>query len=153
MSNNKTAYQPNKRMQELMPAIKMSIEQAHAILGHSSEDAARWTAAALSMLITRGALKTCETCAIAKARQKILNYESEGAKADKFNGQVYHDITTIKESNKDKSLGCKTVWHILAKETVNFKQSTFFVYKSNMPKNMCPFMQQEKACGHPIKII
>jgi hypothetical protein len=28
------------------------------------------------------------------------------------------------------------VWHISAKETVNFKQSTFFVYKSNMPKNV-----------------
>jgi hypothetical protein len=41
----------------------------------------------------------------------------------------------------------------MAKETVNFKQSTFFVYKSNMPKNMCAFMQQEKSCGHPIEII
>ncbi len=106
----------------------------------------------LSMLITRGALMTCQSCAIAKARQKNPNNKSEGTKAEKFNGQVYHNITTIKESNKDKSLGCKTVWHIPAKETINFKQSTFFVYKSNMPKNMCLFIQQEKARGHPIRI-
>jgi hypothetical protein len=46
----------------------------------------RQTAAALSMLITRGALKTCESCVIAKARQKNLNNQSEGAKADKING-------------------------------------------------------------------
>ena len=73
------------------------------------------------MLITRGALKTCEPCAIAKAKQKNPNNESEGAKFDKFNGRVYHDIANVKESDEDKKLGQKTVWHIMAKETDNFK--------------------------------
>ena len=45
------------------------------------------------------------------------------------------------------------MWHITAEETVNFKRSTFFVYKSEMPKDMCAFMQKEKAHGHPIEII
>ena len=36
MSNDRGDNQQNKSMQ-LNPAIKMSIEQAHAILGHSSE--------------------------------------------------------------------------------------------------------------------
>ncbi len=70
MSNNKIANQPNKSMQELMPAIKISIEQAHAILWHSSKDATWQTTAALSILIIRGALKTCKSCAITKAREK-----------------------------------------------------------------------------------
>jgi hypothetical protein len=52
MSDNKIGNQPNKSVQELMPAVKMSIEQAHAILGHSSKDAMWQTAAVLSMLIT-----------------------------------------------------------------------------------------------------
>ena len=43
--------------------------------------------------------------------------------------------------------------YITTEETVNFKQSTLFVYKSDMPKDMCTFMQQEKARGHPIEII
>ncbi len=73
MSNNEIANQANKSVQELTPAIKMRIEQAHANLGHSSKDATRWTAAALSILITRSALKTCKSCAIAIARQKNLN--------------------------------------------------------------------------------
>ncbi len=64
----------------------MNIEQAHAILGHSSEDTTRRMAAVLNMLITRGTLKTCKSCAISKAKQKNLNYKSKGAKADKFNG-------------------------------------------------------------------
>jgi hypothetical protein len=73
-------------MQELTLAIKMNIEQAHAILGHSGEETTRWTAAALGMGITRGTLKTCKSYSIAKVKQKNFNNESEGAKADKFNG-------------------------------------------------------------------
>jgi hypothetical protein len=119
----------------------MNIERAHAILGHSSKDIMPQTAAALEMQITRGALKSCEPCEIPKAKQKNLNNESEGIKADKFTGRVYHNIATVKESNEDKKFDCKTVWYITAEETVNFKQSTFFVYKSEMPINMYAFMQ------------
>jgi len=153
MSNdNKGDNQPNKSM-KLNPAIKMSIDRAHAILGHSSEAKTRETAAALGILITRGALKTCKSCAILKARQKNVNEESAGEKAVKYNGRVYHEIATVKESEEDKSLGRKTAWHITAEETVNFKRSKFFVAKSDITKDMCKFMQQEKMRGHPILII
>jgi hypothetical protein len=50
MSNDKGDNQANKSVQ-LNPAIKISIEQAHAILGHSSEGKTRQTAAALRILI------------------------------------------------------------------------------------------------------
>ncbi len=153
MSNNRGDNQPTESVQELTPAIKMSIEQAHAILGHVSEGKTWQTAATIGILITRGALKTCESCAIAKAKQKNMNDESKGEKADKYNGRVYHDIATVKESESDKSLGRRMVWHIRAKETLNFKRSRFFEAKSNMPKDMCAFIQQEKSCGHPILII
>jgi hypothetical protein len=82
-----------------------------------------------------------------------VNDESKGVKAVKFNGRVYHDIATFKESEEDKSLSQRTVWHITAEETVNFKRSKFFVVKSDMPKDMCVFMQQEKLHRHPISII
>jgi hypothetical protein len=152
MSNNRGDNQPNESVQ-LNPAIKMSIEQAHAILGHSSEGKRRQTAAALGIRITRGALKTCESCAIAKAKQKNVNDVSEGKKAVKYNKRVYHDIATVKESEEDKALGRKMVWHIMAEETVNFKRSKFFMAKSDMPKDMCIFMQQEMSRGHKISII
>jgi len=150
--DNKGDNQPNKSVR-LNLAIKMSIDRAHAILGHSSEAKTRETVAALGILITRGALKTCKSCAISKARQKNENEESAGEKAVKYNGRVYHDIATVKESEEDKSLGRKMVWHITDEEIVNFKRSKFFVAKSDMPKDMCEFMQQEKMRGHPILII
>jgi hypothetical protein len=152
MSDDKGDNQPNKSVKP-NPAIKMSIERAHAILGHSSEAKTRQTAAALGILVTRGALKTCESCAIAKAKQKNVNEESTGEKTVKYNGRIYHDIATVKESEEDKSLGQKMVWHITAEETVNFKRSKFFRAKSDMPKDMCVFVQQEMLRGHPISII
>ncbi len=59
MSNNKVDNQPVKSLKAWktpFPAIKMNIEQAHTNLGHSSKDAMRQIAAALDMLIMRGAL-------------------------------------------------------------------------------------------------
>jgi hypothetical protein len=68
MSNNKSINGSKESMQKLTPAIKMNIEQPHAILGHSSEETTWQMAAALGMGITRGTLKTCKSCAIAKAK-------------------------------------------------------------------------------------
>jgi hypothetical protein len=38
------------------------------------------------MQIMRGALKTCEPCAVVKVRQSNVNSKSEGSKAESFNG-------------------------------------------------------------------
>jgi hypothetical protein len=133
-----------KAKKVLKAAIKMSIKRAHAILGHySKEDTTQKTAAALNMQITRGELKTCEPSTVAKARQRNIISKSKGSKSETFNGQVYHNIAIAKESNDDKKLGRKTVWHVSVKETVNFKTSKFFVSKSEMPKYMCEYMESE----------
>ena len=51
MSDDRGDNQPNKEsMQELTPLIKMSIEQAHAIMGHSSKGMTQKTVAALGIL-------------------------------------------------------------------------------------------------------
>jgi hypothetical protein len=105
------------------------------------------------MQITRGLLKTCEPCAVAKAKQMNVNNESEGVKADKFNGRVYHDIATVKENDNDVKLGRKSIWHVSVEETVLFKVSKFFVSKGKMPVYMCEYMESEKLRGHPIQIV
>jgi hypothetical protein len=137
----------------LKSAIQINIKRAHAILRHSNEDVSQKTATALNMQITRGALKTCEPCAVAKVRQRHVYSKSEGSKAETFNGRVYHNIAIVKESNDNKKLGRKTIWHVSAKESVNFKTSKFFMSKSKMPKYRCEYMESEKVQGHPIAAI
>jgi hypothetical protein len=82
-----------------------------------------------------------------------VNSKSGGSKAEKFNGCVYHDIAIVKENNHDKKLGRKSVWHVIAEETVNFKMSKFFVSKGKMPTYMCEYMETEKVQGYLIAII
>ncbi len=74
-----------------------------------------------------------------------MKEESAGEKAVKYNGRVYHDIATVKESEEDKSHGRKTMWHITDKETVYFKRSKFFRAKSEMLKDTCVFMQKKRC--------
>jgi len=104
----------------------------------------------LDIQITRGSLKTCEPCAVAKAKQMNVNNESEGTKADKFNGRVYHAIATVNETDDEKKLGGKSVRHMCVEETALFKVSKFFVRKGEMPAYMCEYMESEKVRGHPI---
>ncbi len=85
-SSFKSENQPAESKKELKSAIKMNIKRAHAILGYSNEDTTGKTAVALSTQITRGALKTCEPCAVVKARQMNGNSKSKGSKAETFNG-------------------------------------------------------------------
>jgi hypothetical protein len=141
VSNN----QPVKGKKEIKSVYKMNIEQAHAILGHSSEDTTRKTAAALSMQITRGLLKTCEPCAVAKAKQMNVNNESEGTKAEKFNGRIYHDIAIVKESKNDKKLGRKSVWHVSTEEMVFSKRASFLSAKARC-QNTCVSSWRAKEC-------
>jgi hypothetical protein len=67
--------------------------------------------------------------------------ESEGEKAQVFNGRVFHDIAIVKaDEESGKKLCKKVVWHICVDELVGFKQSKFFTVKNKMPEYMCELM-------------
>ena len=53
-------------------SAQMNINTAHCLLGHRNEDSIRKTAKEMGWVLTRGVLKTCEHCAMAKAKQKML---------------------------------------------------------------------------------
>ena len=100
-------------------------------------------AAVLNMLITRGGMKPCKSCAIAKTKQMNINGESKGKKVQVFNGHMFHDIATIKMEEGGKYLCRKCIWHICMDELVGFKRSKFLERKINMPLYMCKLIQKE----------
>ena len=51
----------------------------------------------------------------------------------------------MKETDDDRKLRRKSVWHVCVKETVLFKVSKFFVRKCKMPAYMCEYMESEKV--------
>ncbi len=64
----------------------MPIAKAHALLGHHSEAIARKIAKELGWTISRGSMKPCEACTIAKAKQKnVPKTHNENKNAVKAN--------------------------------------------------------------------
>jgi hypothetical protein len=61
-----------KRTEIAAPALKlsMSMDKAHRLLGHISEETTRKTAKHLGWEIEKGTLNPCVSCTIGKAKQK-----------------------------------------------------------------------------------
>jgi hypothetical protein len=64
-----------KNIEKPKSILKMPIAKAHGILGHINEVKTREICEHLKINITCGSLKTCEACAIAKAKRE--SYESK----------------------------------------------------------------------------
>jgi hypothetical protein len=101
--------------EEAEKIFKINVKLAHEYLGHLSEDTTRKTAHQLGMNLSKGTLLVCESCVIAKARQRNVQKEtSEENKAQEFNGQCFHNIAKIKVPEKmERIMISKLNWHIL----------------------------------------
>jgi hypothetical protein len=135
--------------------FKINVKQAHEYLGHLSEDTTRKMALQLGMNLSRGTVPVCETCAIAKARQRNVPKEaSEENKAQEYNGQCFHDIATIKNLEKMEGITTsKPNWHNLIDEALGFKHSNFHITKGAIIPVMCQYMHSEKERDYPIQIL
>jgi hypothetical protein len=85
-----------KAKEALKKIVKINVKWAHEYLGHLSKDTTTLTAKYLGMNLSHGTLPVCESCAIAKAKQKNVPKETSGVnKATDFNGRVFHDLSKI----------------------------------------------------------
>ncbi len=133
----------------------MNIDKVHRLLGHGDEESTRQTAKHLNWVITRGALKPCLACAMAKAKQKNATKASTTLKADEPGGRVFLDLSKVTVSKLDGSdfeLKRKW-WKIMVDQATGKKWSGFTDTKSGMVENSCEFMHKMKTRGTAIKII
>ena len=133
------------------PRVSMNVKRAHMLLGHCNEEATRKIAAHLGWEITRGTLRPCKDCAMAKARQAPVPKETAGDKAKEANERWYHDQSQIKPP--EGYAGNKTTWHIMADEYTNLKVSGFYPTKNKFIEPFCKRMQQQAARGKPVKAV
>ena len=87
-------------------------DPAHALLGHSHEDATRATAGYLGWKLTRGSAP-CQSCAESKAKQKNVPKESKGEKAMEPNGRVFQDLATVKMPEKSGICVGRPNWQMI----------------------------------------
>ena len=149
-ANNELAAANNDKTE----GPKMSVKKAHKLLGHPNEQATRDTAHQLGWQLTRGELGPCDACTEAKAKQKNLHTKmpEEVKKADKPNGQVYLNITTIKKHKKFPA-PTNPNWRMLVDEATKMKFLHFFKTKDAMVKPTLALFYKWGERGHPVKIV
>ncbi len=130
--------------------LKVNIKWAHDCLGHLSKDVTCKIAAQLGMELSRIAFKTCEACAIGKAKQRNIPKEALSKKATIFNGRLGHDLSKIKAPEGMEVTINKSNWHIMVDKAMGFKRNTFFKTKAGIIERMCQTMHSEALQGHPI---
>jgi hypothetical protein len=81
----------------------MSVQRAHEILGHPSEEITRKTATHLGWTLTPGVLAPCESCAKGKGKQKNVCKDSTTPKATGPGERLFLDIKPMREP-ADKSI-------------------------------------------------
>ena len=94
-------------------ATAMTIEKAHMLLNHMSENETRKAAKLRGWKLTPGPLVACIPCTKAKAKQKIVCKESDNERATESNGRIYLDISTIRAPKKNKLKVAKGNWLIM----------------------------------------
>ena len=101
--------------------------KAHRILGHSNEDAAASIAKVLGWKLT-GPNERCESCQVAKAKQKAVPKLSNHVPLTVPGERLFLDLSIIKTPREIKHIGKKN-WLMIVDETTHIKFSNFYKTK------------------------
>lgn len=133
--------------------VKMTAMAAHERLGHINENETRKIAKALGWELKPGEMGVCESCTIAKAKQKNVVKASKHVPAEKPNERIYLDIATIKKPEGSFPMSTNNVWRIMVDECTQMKITDFFPSKSGMVEPTCAKLNKWKQAGMPVKYI
>ena len=133
----------------------MNIQKAHELLGHSNEDATREMAKQLGWSITRGKLKPCIYCALAKAKQKKVKKKSSKKKAEVAGERIYYDVSkvTVRHENGSEYDVPNKWWGIIVDEATGKKFALYTKTKKGQVEPMCEWIHKMNSRGIRIKCI
>ena len=84
-------------------------------MGHRNEDSDKKTAKEMGWVLTRGVLKTCKHCTMAKPKQKNVRKEALANKAAIPGHRLYLDLSkvTVKLGNSKNATINQNNWKVL----------------------------------------
>ena len=101
----------------------------HEIYGHIGEEATKWTADHYGHKC-QGSLDPCESCALAKARQRNLNRVAIKEQNGTPGERLCFDISSV----KTKSIGGRKYWLLIVDEATDMCWSYFMRSKDETGK-------------------
>ena len=132
--------------------VRMNFNEAHDKLGHMSNTLTKATAKQLGWQLI-GAIKPCESCAIAKAKQKNVPKKSEHQIATKNGERIFLDISSVKTMEKLDKTASRPFWRIMVDERTQLKFSDFFDTKDGMVEPTCEQLYRWMQNGKVVKYI
>jgi hypothetical protein len=146
-------YLEHRRVELAMAHVpKLTLNQAHQHLGHHSKDITRQIAKSLGIKLQKGSLDKCESCAIAKARQKNVTKNSDHDLPSMPNERVYLNQALVK---KKKNMPVPTMpnWCIIIDERTLLKFSSFHEKKNGLVEPVCIQFDQWRQDGKPVSYV
>ena len=132
--------------------VKMTFNEAHDKLGHMSNILTKATARQLGWHLT-GAVRPCESCAKAKAKQKNVPKKSEHQVATANGQRIFLDISSVKMIENSDKTASRPFWRIMVDERTQLKFSDFFDTKDGMVEPTCEQLYRWMQNGKVVKYI
>jgi hypothetical protein len=132
--------------------VKLSYTQAHERLGHMSSALTKAKAKQLGWTIA-GVVKPCESCTIAKAKQKKVPKASEHVVATENGKRVFLDISSIKIMEDGDKPTTQPYWRIMVDKRTQLRFSNFYLNKDGMVEPTCEQFRRWKEGGRAVKYI
>lgn len=125
----------------------MNINVLHEWMGHPNFQIVRKTAAIMGINLD-GEEETCESCALAKSKQKNVP-KVNLHKSEILGERIYVDISYI----QSLSMGRSTYWVMEIDEASRFKISKFIPVKKNMSMAVLQIAKEYKSYGKAVKYV
>ena len=128
-------------MSAIATGRRQDVNLMHGALGHPSEQTVRATAALLGVTLT-GSFVKCESCAIAKIRQKNVP-KTVKIRTSKPGELVHFDVSSIKTT----SAGGSKYWLLFVDDYTSMKWSRFLKTKDEISSKGLEFLGELKVNG------
>lgn len=133
--------------------ISMDYKAAHGKLGHLGEDATKAAAKHLGWTVT-GQVEKCESCEVAKAKQKSVPQETTAKPLSLDERRVHLDIAPLKPrpapEGKPAYVVGKPFWRVIVDAKTQMKWSDFYATKRGMVEPTCVLFKEWKTIGKPV---
>ena len=138
-------------LEKVRKGAKLTLQQAHAKLGHCDIEKTRRTAKGLKWELKDGVMEPCPSCAAGKARQKNVPKVTQREKSTKPGERIHHDLSTVMP--KDGAKCPKPVWHMWQDEASNYRVTECFKTKDETILYMCQVLNKLKEQGLKVKYV
>jgi hypothetical protein len=132
----------------------MTINKAHAMLGHMGQEDTRAICKHYDLRITKRGFQPCVSCGKSKAKQAaVIQHNEEHEVAGVKGRRFFLDVSSTKHGDNNKRPTSKPYWLLIVEEEAQAKFSFFLETKNKVSEVACRFFYDMKNKGTNVKYV